>query len=66
MIAEQTGGKYFDAPSAEALGAASEELGSLLGEEPKQVEATAALLGIGAALALVAAALSALWFARIP
>jgi Ca-activated chloride channel family protein len=66
MIAEQTDGKYFDAPTAEALKAAYDELGSLLGEEPKDIEATAVFLGIGAALALAAAALSAIWFARIP
>jgi Ca-activated chloride channel homolog len=66
LIAEQTHGKYFDAPTAEALQAAYKELGSLLGEEPKDVEATAVFLGIGAALALIAAAFSAVWFARIP
>ena len=66
LIAEQTHGKYFDAPTTEALQAAYDELGSLLGREPKDVEATAVFLGIGAALALVAAVLSALWFARIP
>jgi Ca-activated chloride channel homolog len=66
MIAEQTDGKYFDAPTADALEAAYKELGSLLGEEPKDVEATAVFLGVGAALALIAAALSVVWFARIP
>ena len=33
-IAEQTGGKYYNAPSAEALSAAYDDLGSLLEGEP--------------------------------
>jgi Ca-activated chloride channel homolog len=66
LIAERTGGKYFDAPTSDALQAAYKELGSLLGEEPKEVEATAVFLGAAAALGLIAAALSAVWFARIP
>jgi Ca-activated chloride channel family protein len=66
LIAEQTNGRYFDAPTAEALRAAYEELGSLLAREPSEVEATAVFLGIGAALALAAAVLSTLLFSRIP
>jgi Ca-activated chloride channel family protein len=65
-IAEETNGKYFDAPTAEALEAAYAELGSLLAEEPGETEATFAFLAAAAALGLVAAALSALWFSRIP
>jgi Ca-activated chloride channel family protein len=65
-IAESTNGKYFDAPSAEALTAAYAELGSLLSGEPGEMEATFAFLAVAAALGLLAAALSALWFARIP
>jgi Ca-activated chloride channel family protein len=65
-IAQATGGKYFDAPSAEALTAAYAELGSLLSGEPGEMEATFAFLAAAAALGLLAAALGALWFARIP
>jgi Ca-activated chloride channel homolog len=66
QIAEQTNGRYFDAPSADALKAAYEELGSLLAEEPGEAEATFVFVAVGAALALVAAALSTLWSSRIP
>jgi Ca-activated chloride channel homolog len=66
MIAEETGGKYFDAPTSDALQAAYDELGTLLGEEPTEVEATAVFLGVAAALGVLAAALSAVWFARVP
>ena len=65
-IAQQTGGKYYDAPSAEALQAAYADLGSLLEGEPGEAEATFAFLAVAALLALVAAGLGALWFSRIP
>jgi Ca-activated chloride channel homolog len=66
LIAEETGGKYYSAPSAEALQSAYSDLDSLLSREPGKDEATylfvlaAGLLGLGAAV------LSALWFSRIP
>ena len=60
MIAEETGGKYFDAPTAEALEAAYFEAGSLLEGEPGETEATFAFLAAAAALALLAGALGAL------
>jgi Ca-activated chloride channel homolog len=66
LIAEQTGGRYFDAPTAEALEAAYSELGSLLAQEPGKDEATYAFVAAAAALALGAAVLSALWSSRIP
>ena len=66
QIAEQTDGRYFDAPTAEALRAAYAELGSLLAEEPGREEATFAFLLAAAALGLAAAALSTVWFSRIP
>jgi Ca-activated chloride channel family protein len=65
-IAEETGGRFFDAPSAEALEAAYSELGSLLSREPGELEATFAFLGGGALLLLAAATLSALWSGRLP
>jgi Ca-activated chloride channel homolog len=66
QIAEDTNGKYFDAPSAEALKAAYADIGSLLAEEPGEMEATFAFLGAAGALGLLAAGLSAVWFSRIP
>jgi Ca-activated chloride channel family protein len=65
-IANQTGGKYYDAPSAEALKAAYTDLGSILEGEPGKTEATFAFLAAAAVLALLAAGLSALWFSRLP
>ncbi len=66
QIAEQTDGKYFDAPSSAALEAAYDDLGSLLAQEPGETEITWAFLIAAAALALMAAGLSLLWFNRIP
>jgi Ca-activated chloride channel family protein len=66
MIAEQTGGKFYNAPTAEALGAAYADLGSLLQSEPGKDEATYAFLAAAALLALAASGLSLLWSARIP
>jgi len=65
-IAEQTHGKYFDAPTADALQAAYADIGSLLAKEPGETEATFAFLAAAGGLALLAAGLSALWFSRIP
>ncbi|MDQ3824106.1 MAG: hypothetical protein M3321_12785, partial [Actinomycetota bacterium] len=65
-IAEDTNGRYFDAPTAEALEAAYADIGSLLAKEPGEAEATFAFLAGAGLLGLVAAGLSAVWFSRIP
>jgi Ca-activated chloride channel family protein len=65
-IARETGGRFFDAPSAEALQAAYSQLGSLLSNEPGELEATFAFLAGGGVLLLASAALSALWSSRLP
>ena len=61
-IAEDTGGKFFDAPSADALASAYEELDSLLSTEPEPMEATFAFLGAAALLLLLAGGFSAVWW----
>jgi Ca-activated chloride channel family protein len=66
LIAERTGGKYYDAPSADALEAAYSDLGSLLEGEPGKAEATFAFLAAAALLALLAAGFGIAWFSRIP
>lgn len=65
-IAEETGGKFFNARSAEALQSAYAQLGSTLGRVPGRTEITYAFLGLGAALLVAAGALGALWAPRLP
>jgi Ca-activated chloride channel family protein len=66
LIARETGGRYFNAPSAKALESAYSELGSLLAREPGKDEATHLFALAAAIFGLSAAVLSALWFSRIP
>ncbi len=65
-IAEITGGSYFRTANAEALRAVYRDLGSELGFEREDREATSAAAGIAVVLLLAAAAASLLWFQRIP
>ena len=62
MIAEATGGEFFEATSAEALTSAYADLGSRLGRAPREREVTVSFVGAGAAVLLVAALLSANWW----
>jgi Ca-activated chloride channel homolog len=66
LIAQETGGKYYNAPSAEALQSAYADLDSLLSREPGKDEATYAFVLAAGLLGLGAAVMSALWFSRIP
>ena len=66
MIAERTGGKYYDAPSAKALSAAYDDLGSLLQSEPGKDEATHLFLALAALLAIAALGTATLLSSRIP
>ena len=65
-IAAISGGKFFDAPSAEALESAYADLGSRLGTEPEQREVTSAFAGGALILLIAGAALGLLWFGRLP
>jgi len=65
-VAEETGGKYFEAPTEADLQAVYEEIGSQVSWEDEERELTAAFAGGGAVFLLLGAALSALWFGRIP
>ena len=65
-IATQTGGQFFRARSAGAVDSAYSNLGSSLGRTRGRVEITDVLLGVGAALLVLAGALSALWSPRLP
>ena len=65
-IAETTGGSYSRSADAESLRDVYRGLGSVLGFEKEQQEVTAVAAGIGAALLVVAALVSLIWFQRIP
>ena len=64
-IADMTRGEYFFAGNAPDLKKIYEGLNSKLVLEKKETEVTALFTGVAAALALVAAALSLLWFNRL-
>jgi Ca-activated chloride channel family protein len=66
QVAEQTGGKFFEAADGEALRGVYDEIGSQVGVEEEKRELTVAFTAAGAALLLAGAALSMLWFARLP
>jgi Ca-activated chloride channel homolog len=65
-IAETTGGKFFAARDAKSLEAAYAELGSALGREPGEREATAWFLAVAAAALAAALLAAALWSPRLP
>ena len=65
-VAEQTGGRFFEAADEDALQSVYDEIGSQVGVETEHRELTVAFTAAGAALLLLGAALSMLWFARIP
>jgi Ca-activated chloride channel family protein len=65
-IAEETGGKFYDARSAEALQSAYARLGSTLGRVPGHTEITYAFLAGAAALLVAAGLLAAFWSPRLP
>jgi Ca-activated chloride channel family protein len=66
QIAEETGGRFFEAPTEADLEAVYREIGSQVSYEDEERELTAAFAAAGAAFLLVGAGLSALWFGRIP
>ena len=65
-IAEETGGRYFDAPTEADLKAVYEEIGSQVAFDDEEREVTVAFAAGGAVFLLLGSALSALWFGRIP
>ena len=66
QVAEDTGGRFFEAADAGALKSVYDEIGSQVGVQHKHRELTVAFTAAGAALLLAGAALSMLWFARMP
>jgi Ca-activated chloride channel family protein len=65
-IADKTGGKAFDAPTAEDLKAVYDNLESRVGYTEQRQEVTFALVAAGLLLVVIGAGLSAVWFGRLP
>ena len=65
-IADDTGGTYFDAPTADDLESVYEAVGSQVAWDSRKREVTVAFAGAGAVLLLVGSGLSAVWFGRLP
>ena len=65
-VAEETGGRYFEAPTEADLEAVYQEIGSQVSWEDEERELTAAFAAGGAIFLVLGAGLSALWFGRIP
>ena len=66
LIAEQTGGRYFDAPTAEDLAEVYREIGSQVGFVTEVRELSHLFAAGAGVLMLTGAALSAFWFNRFP
>jgi Ca-activated chloride channel family protein len=66
QVAEETGGAFFQAPTARDLGVVYKDLTSRLGTTRKDEEVTVAFAGAGLLLLLASGALSVLWFRRVP
>jgi Ca-activated chloride channel family protein len=66
QIADTTGGKAFDAPTAEDLASVYDNLESRIGYTEERQEVTFALVGAGLLLVVIGAGLSAVWFGRLP
>lgn len=66
MLAETTGGEYYEAESLEQLTAVYEDMGSSIGYRTVPYEVGQWYLGAGLVLALVASGLSLLWTPRLP
>lgn len=65
-VATATGGRFFEAASADELRVVFEELGGKVEVEVEQEEVTDHFVAVALVLALAAAAGSLLWFSRLP
>ncbi|WP_229074359.1 VWA domain-containing protein [Actinoplanes sp. DH11] len=65
-VAEATGGNYFAAGSTDELRAAYADIGSSVGYQTEVQDVSARFIGVGLALAVLAALASLFWFARLP
>jgi len=65
-IAETTGGDAFEASSASQLRAVYNGIGRSIGYRTERREITTWFVGLGIAFAMAAAAMSLVWFSRLP
>jgi len=65
-VAEMTGARFFEAPSAADLAQIYESLGSRVGYEEEQQEVTYIFAGLALAFVVAGGGLAALWFNRFP
>ena len=65
-VAETTGGRFFDAPTAEDLAQIYENLGSRVGYTEEQQEVTQLFAAAALVFVLAGAGLAAFWFNRFP
>jgi len=65
-IADNTGGQFFSAESTAELGAVYNDIGSSVGFETEQTSIAEWFIGAAIIFAILAGALSLLWFARLP
>jgi len=65
-IADTTGGKAFDAPTAEDLKQVYDNLESRIGFTQQTQEVTFAFVGAGLLMVVLGAGLAAVWFGRLP
>ena len=65
-IAERTGGRFYDAPTADELRSVYDDIGSQVGTETEERQVTVHLPVLGTVLLAAGADLSALLFNRIP
>jgi Ca-activated chloride channel family protein len=66
LISEQTGGRFFSAPTEEDLRSIYEALSSRIGFEVERQEVTVVLAAVAVLLLVAGATLSALWSGRLP
>jgi len=66
ILAQRTGGDYLQAGDEERLRRIARQLGRAIGWERRRTEITAVIAGAAGLLMLTGAALSLLWFRRVP
>jgi Ca-activated chloride channel family protein len=65
-VAEMTGGRSFEAPTAADLAQIYQSLGSRVGYEQEQQDVTYLFAGLGLIFVVAGGGLAALWFNRFP